>query len=351
MVPASSEAGRLPRNRARETVMKGLRTLVALSLVTLGLAAQADTPQVADDSDLPAWAEKQVAPFHARLSRWVESTSRGIDGFFGTTDALTVNTDSYLRLSQEWDWREGEPFDQDLGARFRLDLPTTEERLRLIIESEPDETRGTLAEQESALSDDRADSLGDLLVGLNRLGDRDKSRHWNTRVGAGIKLRLPLEPYVRLTSQRLWTLEDGPWQLHSDNRLSWFNGDGYSARTRWDLGRPIDETRHLRFLTNAQWRETEDTLEFSQAVELNRRLNRRSVLRTSGGVIGESGSRPVIEDSYLEVRFRRDIHKGFTFLDVAPSLHFPRDADRDPRWALTLRLEMYFRRHIDRVTL
>jgi hypothetical protein len=86
-------------------------------------------------------------------------------------------------------------------------------------------------------------------------------------------------------------------------------------------------------------------------VEFNRRLNRCSVLRTPGGVIGESGSHPVIEDSYLEVRFRRDVHKGFTFLDVASSLHFPRDADRDPRWALTLRLEMYFRRHIDRVTL
>ncbi|TDR54952.1 hypothetical protein DFP85_10697 [Halomonas ventosae] len=27
-----------------------------------------------------------------------ESTSRSIDGFFGTTDALTMNTDCYLRL-------------------------------------------------------------------------------------------------------------------------------------------------------------------------------------------------------------------------------------------------------------
>ncbi|MGM0537118.1 MAG: hypothetical protein ACQEUN_16355 [Pseudomonadota bacterium] len=330
--------------------MRGSRILVAISLVTLGLAAHADTSQD-DDSDLPTWAEKQIGPFHAGLSRWVESTSRSIDSFFGTTDALTVDTDSYLRLSQEWDWREGEPLDQDLGARFRLDLPTTEERLRVIIESEPDETRGTLAGRESELTDSRTDSLSDLLIGLNRLGNKDKRRHWNTQVGAGIKLRLPLEPYVRLTSQRLWTLEEGPWQLHSDNRLSWFNGDGYSARTRWDLGRPLDEKRHLRFITNVQWREAVDHLEFSQVVELNRRLNRRSVLRTSAGVVGESGSRPVIEDSYLEVRFRRDIHKRFTFLDVAPSLHFPREADRDPRWALTLRLEMYFRRHFDRVSL
>ncbi len=326
------------------------KALIALA-ASLSLTAQAGPPITDDDSDLPEWAEKRIGPFHATVTRWVDTTSRRIDGFFGTTDALTVDSDSYLRIRQEWNWREGEPFGQDLGARFRLDLPTTEERLRLIIENEPDETRGTLAEQESSLNDDRADSLGDLLVGLNRLGGRDKTREWDTQVGAGIKARLPLDPYARLTAQRLWTQDDGPWQLHSDNRLSWFNQDGYSARTRWDLGRPLDAARHLRFIGNVQWREEHDTLEFSQAAELNQRLSRRNVMRYSAVVLGESLSHTTIEDSYLQVRWRRDIHKGYTFLDVAPALHFPREAGHDPRWALTLRLEMYFRRFIDKVTL
>ncbi|MFW6346768.1 MAG: hypothetical protein ACOC0M_10635, partial [Halomonas sp.] len=244
-----------------------------------------------------------------------------------------------------------EAFDLDFGARFRLDLPTTEERLRLIIESKPDETRGTLGEQESSLSDDRVDSIEDVLVGLRTLGEGDRTREWNTELGGGVKLRLPLETYARLSSERLWTLDEGPWQLHSDNRLSWFNDDGYSARTRWDLGRQVDDKRHLRFISNAQWREEVDTLEFSQAAELNQRINRRSVLRYSAVVLGESLSHTTIEDSYLQLRFRRDIHKGFTFLDIAPALHFPREAGREARWALTLRVEMYFRRFIDRVTL
>ncbi|SEK88218.1 hypothetical protein [Halomonas daqiaonensis] len=331
--------------------MMGLRTLVAISLVTLGFTAHADTPHIEDDSDLPEWTGQRIGPFHAGLSRWVESTSRRIDGFFGTTDALTVDTDSYLRISQEFDWREAEDFDQDLSVRFRLDLPTTEERLRLIIEGEPDETRGTLGEQESSLTDNRVNNIEDVLVGLRRLGEGDRTKEWDTELGAGVKVRLPLDPYARITTQRLWSLNDSPWLLHSDNRFSWFNEDGYSARTRWDLGRAVDKKRHLRFLTNAQWRETEDTLEFSQAAELNQRINNRSVLRYSAVVLGESLSHTTIEDSYLQLRFRRDIHKGFTFLDVAPALHFPREADRDPRWALTLRLEMYFRRHIDRVSL
>lgn len=333
------------------------KVLMALAACA-ALGAQADTaaPPAEDtmpdnDSDLPAWANEQIDPFHQNVSRWVDTSSRRIDGFFGTTDALTVESDSYLRLSQAWRWREGESLDQDLGVRFRLDLPTTEERLRLIIESEPEETRGTLAEQDDQLADERISGVESLRIGLNRLSRRDRTESWNTQVGAGIRVRLPLDPFARVISQRLWTLNDGPWQLESDNRLSWFNKDGYSARTRWDLGRPLDEQRHLRFITNVQWREEVDKLEFSEAAELNRRLNRRSALRYTAAVLGESGSRPRIEDSYLEVRYRRDVHRGILFLDVAPALHFPREVDYDARWEVNLRLEMYFRRQFDRTVL
>lgn len=331
------------------------KLLMALA-ACVALTAQADTgaspaTEPENDSDLPPWADEQIEPLHDSVSRWVETTSRRLDDFFGTTDALSIENDSYLRISQGWRWKEGQAFKQDIGARFRLDLPTTEERLRLVIESDADETQGTLAEQDRQLVDDSPSGVESLRIGLNRLSRRDKTEQWNTQVGAGIRVRLPLDPYARVITQRLWTLGDGPWQLESDNRLSWFNKDGYSTRTRWDVGRPIDENRHLRFISNLQWREQVDTLEASQAVELNRRIDRRRAIRYSAVVLGESASSPAIEDTYLQTRYRRDLHRGILFLDVAPALHFPREADREPRWALDLRLEMYFRREIDRVRL
>ncbi len=325
------------------------KALIATLLTTACLVAHAETdvPEP-NDSDLPPWAGEQLDPFHESVSSWVETTSRRIDNFFGTTDALTVETDSYLRITLGGQWREGEAFRDEWGARFRLDLPTTEERLRLVIESEPEETRGPLAEQDTELPDGRPGRVESLRIGLNRLGRHDKAERWNTQVGAGVRVRWPLDPYARLISQRLWTLNEGPWQLESDNRLSWFNNSGYSARTRWDLGRPLGERRHLRSITNVQWREEVDHLEYSQAVELNRRLDRRTALRHTLAVLGESSSRPRMTDTYLQTRLRRDVHKGILFLDVAPSLHFPREHDYDPRWQLNLRLEMYFRRQFDR---
>ncbi|MDX1357055.1 MAG: hypothetical protein R3226_16635, partial [Halomonas venusta] len=112
--------------------------------------------------------------------------------------------------------------------------------------------------------------------------------------------------------------------------------------------RPLSTNRHLRFITNVQWREEEDTLEYSEVVQLNQRLNSRSALRYSAIAIGESLSSPRMTNYYLQTRYRRDIHKGILFADVIPELHFQREVSYDPRWAMTLRVEMYFQRELQR---
>ena len=325
--------------------MKPVIAFICLGTLTV-LSFQSHAAE--EDSDLPDWAEERVEPFRANVGNWVDNTSRNIDAFFGGGESATVNNESYLRLGQEIDWMEGDGTSGDISVRYRIDLPTTEERLRLVIESDPEESQGTLADQGSGrLYNDQRDRSTSTF-GLDWLESRDKRENWSNRIGAGIRLRMPLDPYVRFTSERLWDIGDGPWQLESFNRVSWFNNDGYSARTTWDMGRPLSENRHLRFITTVQWREEEDTLEYSEVAELNQRLNDRSAMRYSAIAIGESASNPRMTNYYLQTRYRRDLHKGILFGDVIPELHFQREDSYDPRWAMTVRLAMYFQRAIQR---
>lgn len=320
-----------------------MKRLVAGLLACSLLTSQAEESRERDDSDLPRWAVERITPLHDSVSRWVDSSSRNIDGFFGTNDSLTAENRSYLRISQEVDWLESDGISNDFGVRFRLDVPTTRQRLRLIIESDPEESQGTLAEQgASRLRRDQQDT-GNSVIGLDQQGRKDKTQGWANRLGAGVKLHWPLDPYLRYTSERLWNLGEGPWQLGAYNRLSWFDSDGYSARTRWDVGRPLDAQHHLRFVSQLQWQEEEDTLEFSQSAELNRVLGKRSAIRYAAVLVGDSASNPRVNDYYLQALYRRNLHREILFADVVPELHFPRDADFSPRWALTLRLEMFFR--------
>ena len=320
---------------------------VHLAVLLLPAMACAQTAPI-DDTDLAPWAVETITPVHDRVTRWVDSTARNLDGFFGTLDSDQVENESYLRLSSDFDWAESEDFEIDPGIRFKLDLPTTRERLRLIIESDPEESRGTLGEQGAEPLRPQNDSLSNTVVGLAGLGNEDPSTGWKTRVGAGVKVRWPLNPYARASAERLWQLGDGPWQLSNYNRASWFEDDGYSARTQWDIGRPLDSTRHLRFVSQLQWQEDYDTLEFSQSAQINRVLGHRSAIRYAGVMVGDSASNPRMNDYYLLADYRRDIHRQMLYVDIVPELHFPRDADFQPRWAISLRIEMLFRGQLSR---
>lgn len=301
----------------------------------------------ADDSDLPDWAADGLDQTHDTVGNWVDASARSLDGLLGTEDSLTVDNESYLRISQETLWQESEGFSNDFGVRFKLDLPTSKKRLRLLIESDPEESLGTLAEQGSDSQLNERLSSNNAIIGLDKLDPKDKTQRWSYRYGAGIKVRTPIDPYVRATGERLWLMEDSPWQLHSYNRLSWFDSDGYSARSQWDLSRPLSDNRRLRSYTQFQWQETEDTLEFSQRFEISNRINARSNLRNGLILVGDSLSDPRINDYYLQSWYRRDIHKGRLFMDLIPELHFDRDSDFEPRWAFTLRLELYLSKAIE----
>lgn len=315
------------------------KSLVA-SLMFMACQVYAEPP--IDDTDLPQWSIDRITPLHDRISRWVNTTSRNIDGYFGTDDHLHTSNKSYIRISQEFEWEEGKGIATDPGIRFRLDLPTTEERLRLIIESDPEETRGTLADQGSQRLRDDRQNPSDTVIGLSRLSGKNWARNWDTRFSAGIKFRLPLDPYLRWDAERLWNLGNGPWKLASENRLSWFNSDGYFVRSRWDFGRPLNDTQHLRFVTNIQWQEDENTLELSEMAAVDKILSRRSVIRYAGVIVGNSASNPRINDYYLQALYRRNLHREILYADIIPELHFHRDTSHDPRWGITLRLEMFF---------
>lgn len=299
-------------------------------------------------SDLPNWAANGLDQAHENIGSWVDYSARSLDGLIGTEDSLTVDNNSYLRITQESLWQETEGISNDLSVRFKLDLPTSKERLRLLIESDPEESLGTLTEQGSNSQLNEQLSNSNTIIGLDQLTPRDKHQRWSYRLGGGIKLRTPIDPYVRATGERVWSWDETSWELSSYNRFSWFDSDGYSARSHWDLSRPLDADRRLRSYTRFQWQETEDTLEYSQRFEISRQLDDRSNLRHGLIMVGDSLSDPRINDYYLQSWYRRDIHKGRLFMDLIPELHFDRDSDFAPRWAFTLRFEFYLRKAINR---
>lgn len=321
--------------------------LLALGVTAASAAAPppaADaTPAAGGDTDIPDWLLVKLDPYHRRVTSWVENTARGIDSFLGTTDAWRTDNDSWLRVSEDFTWDQSDRGSNRLRPRLHLDLPTASKRLRLIIENDTTQPRG--AGQEALPSQRNAVDTGPTLFGIGLGGFGKWAPQWEKKLQAGVRVRLPLDPYARAIATRRWEL-GGDWDLNSYNRVAWFQRDGYSANSEITVGEPLAPRWRMQFTTDFSWSENDDYLEFAESVNFAHILNKRSVINYSAGVIGTGFTGPKFNTYFLATHYRRDVHRQLLFVDVIPELTFPRDEGFDPHWAITLRAELYFRREV-----
>lgn len=290
-----------------------------------------------------AWLEKYL-PHERRIAGWVDNTARGIDQFFGTDDAWRVDNESYLRVIDDIRWEQDEGVDHELRPRLRLDLPTASKRLRLLVETDSPEER-TAAEDAVPGLRTSEDNRRTTVFGLGTNFD-GWFPQWKKKLQGGVRLHLPLDPYVRFIARRDIPLS-GKWELNSYNRFSWFNSDGYSAKSALTFGRPIDSDKRLYYATNLAWREKLDYLEFAQSANIAKVLTPHSAITYTLGLTGTSFSQPHIDNYFLAASYRKNIAREIVFLTVVPELNFADAHDFNPRLALTLRLELYFQQQID----
>lgn len=321
--------------------MKIAPTVVAVFLCVFTLCRVAQAANT--ESDLPVWLQERFEPVHYDLTRMVDNTARNIDQFFGTEDSLFVENQSFLRVALDTRLQPGDS-KLDPSVRFRVDMPTTKKRLRLIIESDIEEPLGRLSEQgiREVRGGERFDT-NNSAVGLEQRSSKDPTKAWVQGLGVGVKFGAPLDPYLRYSALRQWNFSESKWQINSSSRVTQFNQRGLQVRTNLDLNKPLDPDNTLRFQTYAEYEERRDSTVFSQTAEINRVLNSRTALRYALIVVGEDRGEKTIKDYVLQAYYRRDIHKNILFVDIIPEVHFPTEGGRDPYLALTFRLEAFFR--------
>jgi hypothetical protein len=171
-----------------------------------------DTPVPVTVTEYPLpdeWMEEepitvQPEPLLDRTQRTVEDvvtgTAQTVDNIFGSADVEEDATVTRGRLSVggQWDQRDGVRERIRLKARFGL--PAVNKRTSLLL------GRGDVDDFVDGSSDDNIDTLPDRfndfqdedwLLGIGYSRDATLRRGWS--FGAGVRLKSPLEPFVRAT--------------------------------------------------------------------------------------------------------------------------------------------------------
>ncbi len=311
-------------------------------------ASREAEPTEQDDVDRALWEQVfglvgktfETTLRHAGLSRSLEAMSLRLDSFFGSEQFYEedCSTDSYASLKLSSRYAEGGEIDIEPRLRLRIDLPRTERQFKVRFELEDDEY------------DD--EELGSRAAGTGSLDDNDVSaslnfllqetRHWKVSLSPGLRIR-EVDPYTKLRLRRNGTL--GDWGTRFVQSFEWYESTGFGAKSTFAVDREVGRKSLLRLTSQAYRNEEEfqhNDFEVSQRIRLLRALSPAVGLSTEVGVYGHTEPHWRHDRYFTNVRWRRDVHKGYVFFEVKPQLDFRHADDFAAEASLTLTLEVLY---------
>ncbi len=255
------------------------------------------------------------------------------------------NNESYLRIGFATESEYGKVAQFEPEARFKLDIPTVEERLRLVIESESDELipleerRRTRQLTDDERSDTEATGA---LRYISEVGDAI-----NLENDIGVRLRIPADAFWRASASKRWDLDED-WHLLAEQRLFYFHQDGWGERSWIGAGRDIGNAWKFLAAAELEWVHKDREFVFSQTMNFYKQLNNRSNINPRLGILGESQPGWRETNVFVDVTYRYRLHDDWLFGEIIPALEFPREEHFKDRASLILRIELYFSGNLDR---
>lgn len=302
-----------------------------------GTAAAADQAPPEPELHFPGVGGLTV--FHDYFSHRVENLSRRVDSFFGTNRAYEESSGTYLLLRGSVIYGRGGKVDFDGKVRAHLDLPNLSDRINLLIESvEPDQPN----EDASTTGTSLPQTINDQSLAATLQYIVQHREFWDVRLQPGVKLHWLPDPYVRLRCRWLHPLST-TWLSRLTFTPGWYSTRSWEARLRYDLERGTGNEALFRSSSELVWLlDDPHNLIWTEVLFFSHPLSSRALMAYDLGISGEL--EPEFQDVhyFASVRYRRDIHRGWIFLEVKPQIDFDREDDFKPDPSIALTLEMLF---------
>jgi hypothetical protein len=290
--------------------------------------------------------EKAMAETHDRIEQTILEQAIRIDDFFGnvTTENLK-NTEYKLR------WRNSFKISDDgnvhYGATVRANvvLSKINEQLRLSIYGDRDATESTqsLAEDPGNPGFDRTETPTGRIVNTELRYQLIHSPITDFFLGAGARVTLPMEAFVRGRFSRIYRLSDVfLFRFAETVFINDFEDAGETTEVSFD--QQLDRETLLRMASSGTLSQDIDGMEWGAELSLIRELSPKSAIMLAGGVHGNTHLSSEIGNYEIFVRYRRNILRSWLFLELEPQQSWPRGADGgySSDFSFVFRLEILF---------
>ncbi len=271
------------------------------------------------------------------VSRYLESVVRSTDEFFSNEKTSYVSTGSSMRLTLDSILYEGGKIGYAGNLSLKIRLPATQGKLKLLVESDPQETQNVL-DRRTEPSPQQAVDQKKYYAGL--LGSFGRDVGWQFEPSAGVHLGSPIEVFARFRAVK--HLNYPSWGITLNNSLYWYNVTGTGNDSTLEFNYTFDNRLLARSSSFARWSHQTDYFSLSQVFSLIHTLSTRRAVTYSAGVYGISEPTVYATDYVLSAQYRQALRLKNFFFEVNPSLRFRQANDFKNEYSLLLRVEWIF---------
>ena len=275
---------------------------------------------------------------HSYLSTTVERLSQRIDSFFGEERIYQEATGTYVQARGSLIYGRFGEFDFNGRFRAKIDFPQLREKVNLIIES--DDSRNDSEDfNRITTGTSLADELDDSDISAALQFMLKEKKRWSLSLRPGLKFSSPIESFLKLRFSRAQPLNE-VWLSRGTVEAGYYSDRGWENKWRLEFERGLGEVNFFRSSTTVLWREDHPGNQLiSQSFLITQMLKRRQLIAYEIGASAET--RPHMRDTsyFASVRYRRDIHHGWLFLELKPQLIFAREDSYKANPGIVLTLE------------
>ena len=292
-------------------------------------ASQAQQTDILDTIDTP----------RNYLSVKIANLANDIDRFFGGDRHYQESNQSVVQLDLTRATGYGAGRKYDLSARANLRLPSTEGRLHLLLESDPEQNISGEPAQSSTLLNNQASTSGSYSLAARYMKELEKV--WNLSFDWGLKFPIPVRPFARARGSYAVPLGK-VWRMKLAQSVYWFNDIGVGETTQLDLEKLISEPVLFRATSTAAWLKDKQNFNLRQDLSIYHTVTERTALLYQASAIGVSNPQYELTEYVLSFLYRYRLHRDWMFFEYSPQLHFPKTENFRASPSLSMRLEILF---------
>ena len=273
------------------------------------------------------------------LSSKFVNLTRSLDSFFADDRNYQESNNSLVQLDLVRVAGYGGDRKWVLSGRAKLDLPSTQKRFHLLLETNPDKnvTGDAVQNQATPVKQVVAPESYAAAVRYEKSKEQEQPWHWSSDLGVKFQ-GIHINPFARARGSYAVTVDD--WRVKAAETLFWFNSIGAGETTQLDVERILSEPMLFRATSNATWLKDKHNFDLRQDFTVYHTLDERRAFLYQASAIGVSNPQWQLNAYVALMQYRYRLHKQWVFLEVSPQVHFPKADNFKANPALYFRLEM-----------